>query len=1267
MWSSVRRRRGWVALATAACLSFSGSLGLLASLAPRADAATILYQTAPISGYQTNGIVRAVLIVGDTVYVGGTFTQVRGPGGTPVVNRTNLAAFDRATGALRTAFSADTNNVVRSLVSDGLNLYVGGSFTTIKGVTRNRVARVDLTTGNVATWTANTTSHVYALALSGQQLYVGGAFGTAGGQPRGRVAAFDKTTGALSTTFNPNADNTVHALAVSPDGQTVYVGGNFLNIGGGARSYLAALTTAGVLRPIAFQYLQYSVIDLDVSPDGTRVFAAQAGFGNQATSYNATTGTRQWFRQAEGDVQAVHYAGGAVYFAFHEGFAGDWSVRMLAADAQTGALEPDFRPVVNSFYGVWDIDSSYDALVAGGEFTQYGGVNQQGFAILPTRFGPDPSPPSDPSNLAATAFATSVALSWTGSTDNVALEGYRVLRDGVLVGFATGTTFTDSTATGGSQYTYTVQAVDVAGNASGLSNAVTVNTPLAFVAPGAVWRYLDNGSNQGTAWRASGFDDSTWASGPMQLGYGDGDEATVVSFGPDPANKYRTTYFRSTFNAANPGQVLSLAARMVRDDGAVVYLNGVEVQRTNMPAGAINSNTFASTAVDGANENVAFTINPTALVAGTNTLAVEVHQGSAGSSDLSMSLELDATIGAGDSSPPSVPEDLVLGTATDTTANLSWTASTDDVGVADYLVYRGGVQVGVVSTTSFADAGLAPSTNYSYAVAARDAAGNTSGLSEPLAVATRPSMPGNLQVGGVTESVVGLDWDNVGSATSYRVYRDSVLVGSPATSGFFDVGLDDGVTYAYAVSAVDGGGLESALAGPVNATTTDVTDPSIPGGLSATSVQHTSVSLSWDPSSDNVGVTEYAVLRDGLEVATTAGTTYTNTGLTPLTPYHYTVVARDAAGNESGASAPLDVTTTESGTDVTAPSVPSGLAQTGATASSVTISWNAATDDIGVTGYRIFRDGAEYATTTSLSFTDGGLDDGEQHAYAVSAYDGAGNESVPSASINARSLDTTAPSVPSGAAAVGASSSSITVTWNAASDNVGVTGYRVRRDGGAVFTTAGTSFTDTGLGAATNHTYEIAALDAAGNASAYSAPPASGSTLPATSTLLAAGASWRYLDNGSNQGTAWRASGFNDTTWATGAAQLGYGDGGETTVVSFGPNAAQKYITTYFRATVTVANPAVVQSLTLLLLRDDGAVVYVNGVEAARSNMPTGAITSATRATTNVEGAAENAWNSFTVPASVLVTGVNTIAVEVHQQWAGSSDLSFDLQLIANQ
>lgn len=166
--------------------------------------------------------------------------------------------------------------------------------------------------------------------------------------------------------------------------------------------------------------------------------------------------------------------------------------------------------------------------------------------------------------------------------------------------------------------------------------------------PEAQWRYLDDGSNQGTAWRLPAFDDSTWALGNAELGYGDGDEATVVSFGGDPANKPITTYFRRTFVVPDPTVYTGLTIRLKRDDGAVVYLNGIEVLRSNMPAGAISFATPAAGDAVGPAEAAFFAaaVDPALLVAGSNLLAVEVHQVDPTSADLSFDLEL-----LGDSCP----------------------------------------------------------------------------------------------------------------------------------------------------------------------------------------------------------------------------------------------------------------------------------------------------------------------------------------------------------------------------------------------------------------------------------------------------------------------------------------------------------------------------------------------------------------------------------------------------------------------------------------
>lgn len=163
-----------------------------------------------------------------------------------------------------------------------------------------------------------------------------------------------------------------------------------------------------------------------------------------------------------------------------------------------------------------------------------------------------------------------------------------------------------------------------------------------LVPSGATWRFLDNGTDQGTAWRAAGFSDGSWAAGPAELGYGDADEATVVSFGPDANNKYITTYFRHSFNVADPSGFSGLVLDVLRDDGMVVYINGAEVARDNMPGGTISFNTLATTALGVPQEATFFRYNiPAAsLVAGANVIAVEIHQANGTSSDVSFNLQL---------------------------------------------------------------------------------------------------------------------------------------------------------------------------------------------------------------------------------------------------------------------------------------------------------------------------------------------------------------------------------------------------------------------------------------------------------------------------------------------------------------------------------------------------------------------------------------------------------------------------------------------------
>lgn len=164
----------------------------------------------------------------------------------------------------------------------------------------------------------------------------------------------------------------------------------------------------------------------------------------------------------------------------------------------------------------------------------------------------------------------------------------------------------------------------------------------SIVPAGSDWAYLDDGSDQGEAWRGVDFDDAAWKRGPAQLGYGDDDEATVVDFGSS-SDKHRTTYFRHEFEVGNAEAVDRLLLGLLYDDGAAVYLNGVEVARTNLASDA-SFDDFATQSRSDENSFDSFDVQPSLLVDGRNVLAVEVHQRTASSSDLSFDLRLQAVL-----------------------------------------------------------------------------------------------------------------------------------------------------------------------------------------------------------------------------------------------------------------------------------------------------------------------------------------------------------------------------------------------------------------------------------------------------------------------------------------------------------------------------------------------------------------------------------------------------------------------------------------------
>jgi gliding motility-associated-like protein len=445
-----------------------------------------------------------------------------------------------------------------------------------------------------------------------------------------------------------------------------------------------------------------------------------------------------------------------------------------------------------------------------------------------------------------------------------------------------------------------------------------------------------------------------------------------------------------------------------------------------------------------------------------------------------------------DTEAPTVPTNLQGTALSITSAQLSWNAATDNVGVTGYNIYRNGTFVSSSTVATFTDNGLSVGNSYSYTVSAFDAAGNVSSQSTPVNVNTSdlqaPTVPTILQGAVLSVTSAQLSWtastDNIG-VTGYNIYRDGTLINSTTSTTFTDNGLSVGNSYSYTVSAFDAAGNVSGQSIPVEINISDLQAPTVPTNLQGAALSVTSAQLSWTASTDNVGVTGYRIYRDGSAIGTSATTTFTDNGLSVGIYYSYTVAAFDAAGNESGQSIPVEINTS----DTQAPTVPTNLQGATLSVISAQLSWTVSTDNVGLTGYRIYRDGSAIGTSTTTTFTDNGLTVGNTYSYTITAFDAAGNESGQSTPVNVNTSDLQAPTVPKNLqGTTQITTKSAQLTWNPSTDNVGVTGYKIYRNKTVIDSTSTPSFTDNGLIVDNTYIYSVTAYDAAGNESNHCQP-----------------------------------------------------------------------------------------------------------------------------------------------------------------------------------
>ena len=516
---------------------------------------------------QIDGVVWAQQIVGDTVYAGGEFKNARPAGAAPGTNltpRSNMLAYNIRTGTLITSFAPAMNAQVKALAvsPDGQRLYVGGSFTTAAGTSRERLAAFDTATGALITSFAPVVNYTMnSIAVSNTTVYVGGAFSDVGGTSRARLAAFSPVNGALLT-WAPTADSAVNAVLLTPDKSRLIVAGSFGRINGSTATGLGAVDAAtGALLPWAANTVvrNYgpSAAMLSLSTDGTSIFSTGYWYGGTGNfegvvAADPNTSAVKWLADCHGDTYGATPMNGVVYAVSHwhhcsniGGFPDTnprraWYRANAVTAAATGTVARNSQGGYADYYGRpapsivnwfpetavgtytgqsqagWSTTSNSEFLLQGGEFPTVNGVAQQGLvryavgSLAPRKQGPRVV--GWAMNPAVLALSNrSVRIKWQANWDrDDQVLAYEVTRSGTAGPIYSTTrtsqfwnrpamSYTDDNLVAGQTYKYRISATDPDGNRV-QSDYVTVTVP-ATVQPYAVGVLKDGASSY---WRMNG-------------------------------------------------------------------------------------------------------------------------------------------------------------------------------------------------------------------------------------------------------------------------------------------------------------------------------------------------------------------------------------------------------------------------------------------------------------------------------------------------------------------------------------------------------------------------------------------------------------------------------------------------------------------------------------------------------------------------------------------------------------------------------------------
>lgn len=680
------------------------------------------------------------------------------------------------------------------------------------------------------------------------------------------------------------------------------------------------------------------------------------------------------------------------------------------------------------------------------------------------------------------------------------------------------------------------------------------------------WAYYDSIDAPSTDWMLSSYDDSAWFTGVGQLGYGDNDEATVLDYGGVSSNKTPTYYFRKQLSLSSVNDASSLSMNIVYDDGAVIYVNGQEVQRINMPDGEITHTSFASSTVNN-NATSSIVIPSSYLLVGNNTIAVEIHNRGLSSSDISFDAEVISNQN-----------------------NIGEPSTGIEQSVFEYN-----------TTWAYYDSANAPAADW-----------NSHGFDD----SAWETGVGELGFGDNDEATV-LDYGGVSSNKTVTYYfRKEFSLSSIDSESLLNLNLvyDDG-----AVIYINGQEVDRVNM-PSGAVTHNTFSSSTIGNNATTSKEIPAAYL-------QVGVNTIAIEVHNRSLASS--------------DISFNAQLTSNQNNVGEPSLPTEVNIFDFGSSWVYYDQVDAPENNWMNSSFDDTQWLYAHGEFG------FGDGDE---ATLLDYGDSSSNKTVSYyfrkQFSLSSVDAQTLLSMnmiydDGAIIYVNGQEVQRVNMPGGT--ISHSTFSSSTVGNNASTTVMIP---------SSFLVQGTNTI-----AVEMHNRSLGSSDISFNAQLISNQD---NVQDLEVQLFQHGASWSYYDSIIAPLSTWFQEGFDDSQWQVANGQLGFGDGDETTVLDFGGNSSDKTTTYYFRKEITLRGLEEIDSMTFELTYDDGAVIYINGQEIKRINMPTGVVLHTTFASSTI---GNNAKSSFSVPLSYLKEGINTVSIEIHNRSLTSSDISFDAAL----